>query len=153
MHIAIVDKWSFLKILYSPLCSWYVKKRTNRKPPTLVWSLNRYPSLALWSTKILSQGTGEKNRFCERSQLGAFVLGFLVLIACVCVIRSREPLNSLRSEFLALNVPMATKWWSTITKKTEDEKVVVCHKSASDGGAWRTLICIHSSVEAYYIHL
>jgi hypothetical protein len=55
---------------------------------------------------MLLQGMGEKNRFCERSQLGAFVLGFLVLTACVCVIRSREPLNSLRSEFLALNVPI-----------------------------------------------
>jgi hypothetical protein len=153
MYITVVDKWSFLKISYLSLCSWYVKKHINPKPPTLVWSLNRYTSLALWSTKMLLQGMGEKNRFCERRQLGAFALGFLVLTSCVCVIRSRDPLNSLRSEFLALNVPMATKCWSTMTKKTEDEKVVVCHKSASDGGAWRTLICFHSSVEEYYIHL
>ncbi len=31
--------------------------------------------------------------------------------------------------------PVAMKWQSMITKKTEDEKVVVYHNSASDGGA------------------
>jgi hypothetical protein len=31
--------------------------------------------------------------------------------------------------------PKATKWWSMITNKTWDEKVVVYHKSANDKGA------------------
>jgi hypothetical protein len=30
--------------------------------------------------------------------------------------------------------PMATKWQSTITKKTYDERTIICHKSASDEG-------------------
>jgi len=48
-----------LEILYLPLWSWYVKKQINPKPQTLVWSLNRYPNSALWSTKMLLQGMGE----------------------------------------------------------------------------------------------
>jgi hypothetical protein len=36
--------------------------------------------------------------------------------------------------------PMVTKWQSTITKKTQDEKVVICHKLTSDGGAL-TMMC------------
>jgi hypothetical protein len=31
--------------------------------------------------------------------------------------------------------PMVTKWRSTITKKTQDEKVVIYHKLTNDGGA------------------
>jgi hypothetical protein len=30
---------------------------------------------------------------------------------------------------------MATKWQSTITKKTYDERAIICYKSASDKGA------------------
>jgi hypothetical protein len=36
--------------------------------------------------------------------------------------------------------PMAMKWKSTITKKTQDEKIVICHKSVSDRGAL-AMIC------------
>jgi hypothetical protein len=30
--------------------------------------------------------------------------------------------------------PMATKWWSTITKKTQDKRIVICHKLVNDEG-------------------
>ncbi len=36
--------------------------------------------------------------------------------------------------------PMVTKWQSTITKRTQDEKVVIYHKLASDGGTL-TIMC------------
>jgi hypothetical protein len=30
---------------------------------------------------------------------------------------------------------MTMKWKSMITKKTQEKRIVICHKSASDGGA------------------
>jgi hypothetical protein len=36
--------------------------------------------------------------------------------------------------------PKVTKWWSMITKKTYDKRVVICHKLVNDGGAL-TMMC------------
>jgi hypothetical protein len=39
--------------------------------------------------------------------------------------------------------PSAMKWRSMITKKTQDEKDVVCHNLDSDGGALVTMCWRH----------
>jgi hypothetical protein len=54
--------------------------------------------------------------------------------------KQKQTINKNKFKFPMQIGPMATKWQSMITKKTWDEKIVVCHKLSSDRCAL-TMMC------------